>query len=459
MRAAAALTAGLLLAGCSSPLRERGFDAWVDADPGAWSAPASPTTHRLGDLRPAGDAGPVPADVDALVALALHRNPGLAAAERRVERLRTRRAQVASLEDPTLSVTPLGEMAQTAAGEVGLMAGVSQAFPFPGKLDARGDAADREAAGALADLAAQRLQVAAAVRRAWWSLAYARQAEAVVEEDAALRTRLRDSAVARYRAGDAGRADVLRAGVEVDALEQDLLGLRQQAASAAASLNQLLDRPADAELPDPPAATVAGAAGTLDGLLAAAADHPRLATLRQQIAASRDRLRLAALDRYPDFSVGVNYAEVDDEGFAPMANGRDQWSVTFGLSLPLWRGRRDAAEAEALAGIGEAAALYTDEQNRLAFAVTDALARAESRRAAVALYDEGMLPAAEEAVAASAAGYRAGRSDFIELIDNARRLTALKLLRLQAVTQLRQDLADLREAVGTPDDASPPETP
>lgn len=440
-----------LLAGCSSPLRDGGFDDWVDADPDAWSAPGSPTTHRLDDLRPEEPAGAVPADVERLVEWALRRNPAIAAAERRVERLRTRRPQVESLEDPMLTVSPVGDMAQTAAGEVGLMAGLSQKFPFPGKLEARGDAADRAAAAALADLADRRLQVAAAVRRAWWSLAYARQAVGVVNDDVQLRERLRDSAAARYRAGAAERADVLRAGVEVDALRQDLLELRQQDRTAAASLNRLLDRPADAALPDPPAATLTDAVGTLDGLLASAADHPRLASLKQDIAAARDRLRLAKLDRYPDLTVGVNFADVDDEGLAPAATGEDQLYLNLGINLPLWQDRRDAAEAEALAGLGEAAAMYTDEQNRLAFAVTDALARVGQRRDAVALYDADMVPAAEEAVASSAAGYRSGQTDFIALIDNARRLTTLKLMRLRAVTQLQQDLADLREAVGTPD--------
>ncbi len=459
MRATTATLSALLLAGCSSPLRDGGFESWVDADPEAWSAPGSPAEHRLGDLRPEDADGSVPADVEQLVALALRRNPALAAAQRRVERLRARRPQVESLEDPMLTLAPVGDMAQTAAGEVGFMAGLSQKFPFPGKLEARGDAADRAAEAAEADLADRRLQVAAAVRRAWWSLAYARQAVGVVNEDVQLRERLRDSAAARYRAGSAERADVLRAQVEVDALFQDLLELRQQGETATASLNRLLDRATDAQLPDPPEATLEDSSGTLDELLAAAADHPRLASLRQQIAASRDRLRLAKLERYPDLTVGVQFADVDDEGLAPAATGDDQLYLTLGINLPLWQERRDGAEAEALAGLGEAAAMFTDEQNRLAFAVTDALARVGQRREAVALYDADMVPDAEEAVASSAAGYRSGQVDFIALIDNARRLTTLKLMRLRAVTRLQQDLADLREAVGTPDTPAPTPNP
>lgn len=458
-RATAPVLIALTLAGCSSPLRDGGFDSWVDADPEAWSAPGSPAEHRLGDLRPEDADGSVPADVEQLVALALRRNPALAAAQRRVERLRARRPQVESLEDPMLTLAPVGDMAQTAAGEVGFMAGLSQKFPFPGKLEARGDAADRAAEAAEADLADRRLQVAAAVRRAWWSLAYARQAVGVVNEDVQLRERLRDSAAARYRAGSAERADVLRAQVEVDALFQDLLELRQQGETATASLNRLLDRATDTQLPDPPEATLEDSSGTLDELLVAAADHPRLASLRQQIAASRDRIRLANLERYPDLTVGVQFAGVDDEGVAPAATGDDQLFLTLGINLPLWQERRDGAEAEALAGLGEAAAMFTDEQNRLAFAVTDALARVAQRREAVALYDADMVPAAEEAVASAAAGYRSGQVDFIALIDNARRLTTLKLMRLRAITRLQQDLADLREAVGTPDTPSPTPNP
>ncbi|MDH3584347.1 MAG: hypothetical protein OER86_09045, partial [Phycisphaerae bacterium] len=101
-----------------------------------------PTTHRSAsavDL--AADGG-----LDQLLHLALGRNPDIRAARQKVARLAERVPQVTSLEDPVLQVAPFGEMAETAAGQVGVMSGLSQRIPTPGKLQARGRIAAQEVA-------------------------------------------------------------------------------------------------------------------------------------------------------------------------------------------------------------------------------------------------------------------------------------------------------------------------
>ncbi len=69
-----------------------------------------------------------------------------------------------------LNIAPVGDMAQTAAGEVQMMAGVSQRLPWPAKLEARGRVAAQAVAEAAAELQRVRLEIASDARRAYWRL-------------------------------------------------------------------------------------------------------------------------------------------------------------------------------------------------------------------------------------------------------------------------------------------------
>ncbi len=450
------------LAGCRSPLdrQPEGYRDWIERDPASWGLGGSATEHRRDTLLVAGSENQtLPADVEGWVAIALERHPGLRAARQRVNRLRERGPQVSSLEDPMLRVVPIGEQAQTAAGRVNLQTQLSQTLPFPGKLNTKAAMAERDAAAAEMELAAMRLEVAANVRRAYWSWRYAGRAVAVVRRDQELLQQFLQIAEAKYRAGTAEQRDVLRAQVELAGTEKQLLSLGQLQQSSGAMINRLLNRPIDASLPKAePAADLSDLPeieADLDRLLMAAARHPKLAALREQAAGYREQRRLANLDRYPDLTLSLNYNEVDDDGLALAANGDDQWFIGFGFNLPLWQGKRDAAEREALAGLYETAASLADQQNQLAFEVRDALTRVVTQRQTLELFERRMLPDAEQAVAAVESSYRAGSADFLTLIDNWRRLTGLRLTYEQAATQLQKDLADLRLATGWSGPASP----
>ncbi len=126
------LCAALAMGGCGY----RGpFADWIDDEravaenSGAWSQQnhnAAAGARRQAVVVP-DDAGP-----EDYVRLALQRNPSIHAAEQRIHRVANRIPQVTSLDDPMVMVAPFGEMAETAAGQVGLMTGVSQKLAFPG---------------------------------------------------------------------------------------------------------------------------------------------------------------------------------------------------------------------------------------------------------------------------------------------------------------------------------------
>ena len=445
------------VSGCTSPLAA---PAWLDgemadrADAARLRAGEETGLAAAGGLR---DIQPPDPTLGArgYVEAAVRSNPRLRAARLRVRRLLARVPQVMSLDDPMLQVSPVGEMAETAAGEVQLMAGVSQKFPWPGKLEARGRIALQEAAMARADLDAARLEVTAQTLRAYWSLYAAARAIEVTRESRDLLVQLRDVAEANYRAGTAQQADVLRASVELGELDRELVTLGQTRGSAEAMLNRLLDRPVTAPLPDPPAASVQDIGERLDALLATAArSNPTLHRLREQLEGDRQRLRLARLNRLPDLTVGLQYNAVDDDGLAIRANGDDQWWLTLGVNLPIWNDKYDAARREATLGGLESLALLHAEGDRVEFEVRDAYERVRAGLGNVTLLRQRIVPEAERAVDATLSQYRGGGGDFLAVMEAWRRVLRLRQMLYGQEAMAEQAAADLRRAVG---DAAEPQ--
>ena len=393
----------------------------------------------------------------AYVALALKQNPAIQAARRRIRRMAARVPQATSLQDPMLQIAPFGEMAETAAGQTAVMAGVSQTLPLPAKLRTRGRIATRDVAMARQRLRQTRRRIARDVRRAYWRYYLATRSIDITRQHRAVLRRFHETVKAKYRAGTTAQADVLRAATELSRIEQKLTTLRQRRESAGAMLNRLMDRPGRRALPEPKQLTFRETTWRLNELLQRAAGrHPELKRLRESISKYRQRRRLANLNRWPDLTLSAQYNVVDDDGLSPVANGEDQWWFGLGFNIPLWQSKRDAAEREAQQGIFEALAQLNDAHNTVAFRVRDALARFQSQQEQVALFQRTILPQARQTLRASLSEYRAGRTDFLDVIEHWRRRLQLELAHHKALAQLEQDFADLKAQVGPGLDRHPP---
>lgn len=445
--------AGLGLSACSSSPFDSSYSDLAERDLGHLEPNERAVLERAERNGKRPDASrPEPLEAvtaDDFVRLALERNPSLHAAKQRVLRLEERIPQVTSFDDPMLMVAPVGDMAETAAGQVQVMTGVSQKLPFPGKLDAKGRVASQNVAIAEQELEGVRLLVIADTRRAYWGLYYAVRAIEVTRQNRVLLSQLREVAQAKYRAGTATQQAVLRASVELNNLENELITLEQRRSTTAGMLNMLIDRPVTAPMADPARVELVSFDGRLDDLLASAErTNPSIRAVREQIELFHEQRKLARLGRYPDLTVSLSYNLVDDSGLSPVANGRDQWWLGFGVNLPIWQDRLDAAEREATRGILESASTLAGEQNRVAFRVQDAFIKVETQQRQSVLLRDVIIPEATMTVEASLSGYRAGEVDFLTLIDNWRKLLDFQLMYQASLSELERSFAELQQAVG-----------
>ncbi len=383
------------------------------------------------------------------VRMVLERNPALQAARYGVERAEARIPQVTALDDPMLEVAPLGDMAETAAGMVGVMTGVSQKLPFPGKLRHSGLAAEQETGVAKSELEMTRLNLINETRRAYWSYYYTTRAMELTAESRELLAEFQQIAESQYRVGLANQQDVLRASVELSSLDNELITWEQQQTTAAAMLNSLLARPVTAALPKPPGADSEQITLKLNWLLAQAEQaNPELQRIRQQIAAEQEKLEVARLQRWPDLTVSYNYSFVEEEGMAPSPSGKDQWWIGFGVNVPVWSRKYDAAEREARAGIHQGSAELQDARNRLAFRVQDAYVRLDTQQRLVTLLHDVSIPQAQQTLEVSTSSYSSGKVDFLTLVSNWRQVLDFKLAYQQSLAELERSFAELQQTVG-----------
>ncbi|MDX1564297.1 MAG: TolC family protein, partial [Phycisphaeraceae bacterium] len=265
-------------------------------------------------LRPRAETGSPPAlfqsaqDPEPYIRKVLRDNPALRSARRRIERLAARVPQAEGLDDPMLQVAPVGRMAETAAGEVGWMSSISQRLPHPDKLRGRSRVAAQKMAVAVAEWHRQRLSVIAETRRAYWSLYYIARAIEVNRTNQDLLEQFHQIASAQLRAGMADQQDVLRASVELNHLKNERTVLDQRRTSTVAMLNMLMDQPADTPLPSPKPIKLQALGLEVQQLLDRAARHnPEIRKAEARLAAFRERVELARLNRTPDLTVSANY--------------------------------------------------------------------------------------------------------------------------------------------------------
>jgi outer membrane protein, heavy metal efflux system len=365
---------------------------------------------------PAADAeaaGPAP-PVETLVAAALERSPVLVVVRERLATAREAVSPAGALPNPSLEL-----MLQDASfpkytvgtAEMSMIGPeVRQALPFPGKREARRDAARAEAAIRVDELDQVRRQLVAEVRSLYGKLYALDQERTALSAARELLDMLAATAATRYSVGQVEQEAVIKAQLEVSRLEERSDDLDAERAKLVAALNRVLDQPG---------ATPLGRVTALppvdvparpweDTVLASAAE---VAVRRAAVTAAERRLSLARLDLKPDFTTGA--AVGLRGGFDPVV------TLRFGIELPFWRREKQqpmirGAEHElamAQAELRDAEAAVRAEAARLA-------AEWQRSEKQIQRYQQAIVPQTSAAIDTARASYLAGRGDFLTVVDD-----------------------------------------
>jgi outer membrane protein TolC len=166
-------------------------------------------------------------------------------------------------------------------------------------------------------------------------------------------------------------------------------------------------------------------------------------------------VELAKKDFWPDVTLSAGFINVGGrndlpgEAFPPPDNGKNAFSLSIGINLPIWRDKYNAGVLEATENAIAERHQYVAIRNEMEFSIRDQVVRLETLWDQLELYEQVLIPQAEEALRSSESAYETGQLSVLELLDSERFLLRARLIRARYNTDYLRALTGLEQAVGT----------
>ncbi len=394
--------------------------------------------------------------VDMAVDAAMSNNPGLAEMQFRYEAMSEIPSQVGTLPDPVLSLgavnLPLDTFNRGQEAMTQMQIGFSQVIPFPGKLGLLEEAAEFEARAANFSVEEMRLKLIDQVVNKWWQVYYLDRALDTIESNQLLLEQFIEIARTKYETGAGLQQDVLLAQLEQSKLIDQQIQVESLRRTQSIRLNVLMDRAPLSVVVLPQSAS-----DTMPDILAedelyqlAQMSHPRLKNLEQKVAAADSRLDLARRDYYPDFSVGATYGNRTGMNSPLVGGGRsDLLSLMVGIKIPLYIGKKQSrAVNQRTYEVQRQRYALIDEKNQVMADISSAVTDYQRAQAQLSLFEDGIVPQAQQTVQSMLAGYQVSEVDFLNLVRSQVTLFNYELQYWKALTEARQALSSLEASVG-----------
>jgi cobalt-zinc-cadmium efflux system outer membrane protein len=397
------------------------------------------------------------AQLDQFVKDALDRNPGLRQSFARYQASLQQIPQVRSLPDPMLALTQYLRDPETRVGPQTTSLILSQQFPWFGKLSDKEKIAAKEAAVAQEQYEAQKDEAVRRVKIAYYELAYIDRALAITEEDLSLLQHYEILAQARYTQGIGLQQAVVKLQAEITRDQNRLDALRSRRVDAEASLNSLIDRAPDTPIPNIPPLEKPNPEISVARLYKIGRDHrPEVQAAFLQIEKDEERIQLARKSYWPDFTIGAGFTNVlqrsDPAGILspPDQNGKNIYSVTVGINIPIRRRKYDAAVMEATEDKIGSREGYRNIVNNVEASVRAVGFRIQTLGEQISLFEGTLLPQAEQAMQSTEAAYSTGSLGVLDLLDSERVLLDVRLGLAQLNSDYLKELAEMERAIGAP---------
>lgn len=392
-----------------------------------------------------------------LQGMAMHANPQIRIAVRRVSVAEVRQPGAGAIDDPMFMYrdwgTPLKQPWNLNQAQNMFM--YTQALPGPGKRALRSEIAGQEIEAAKVELDALRRDVSLRVSRAVYDLLLNRDEMRIHDEQFAIARQALETARIKYTAGRVPQQDVLKAQVAITRLVEHLNMLAGDGELARATLNSLIGHDPAEPLSIIGEYSLPVRLPTLSDLESIASEHrPELALYSKLIEQSEARARLAQKTYTPDYTVSG--------GYMLMPTGstyRNTYMAEFSVNLPWLNRRKHNAEInEAQAVTLEEHAEYDNQQAMVFLEIQEALIKARTAYRNLLLYRDTLKPQAESTLKATTAAYKSDRADFLNVLDAQNVTLDVQSSYFKYAAELESRLADLERAVGAsiPRESNPP---
>jgi outer membrane protein TolC len=390
-------------------------------------------------------------NLNSLVAVALSSNPRLAQMQQEAAAAWDRVRYIDELPDPEVGAMGVAPPMEYADGRQVAVVSFRQSIPWLKRLDAREQQACFQAWALDSAWQAERLRTVSDVKVAYYRLYALEQQQRINRDNRQLIELLTKIATDRVAAQSATEGDVLLGTLELSRLEEQRYGLDERRTTLRASINRLLNRPAETPVNVPGELTLPEPAWTLDTLRQIAwTRQPDIAAAQLRSQAASWGIRVAELERRPDVTLNLDWMvmrPMQDPG-QPAFGGRDSVFVGAMVNVPLWHEKYNAMRDEAVRESMASQFSVQDVQRQYEAMLAELLEQARAAARTAALYDSTMLTQARQTFEADQRAYVGpGTVEFDRVIEDFRTVLTLEEGYHRAMSEWAIALARIEQAI------------
>jgi outer membrane protein TolC len=391
-----------------------------------------------------------PAKLADLLSEAERNNPQIQAAKQEWQSLQHVPTQVATLPDPQVALQqvnvgsprPFAGFTNSDFAYIGL--GISQDFPYPGKLKLRRELANKDADVAEQKVQAMRQAILADLKMAYFRIAFLTKQSVILEGDRELLDRMEQAAEVRYRSGMGNQQEVLQAQLEQTKLLREVTANRLEAGKLQADMKRLLGRSQNS--PNVVTEEIGESAVTrnFDELLSAAQmNNSQIAGAQKTVDRQYVAIEIAKKDFYPDFNAQFMWQRTDPSQY------RAYYQFTIGARIPIYRKKKLQPElAQAEIDKSRAQSELEAQSQEVSSVLQQEYVAAEKSAELLKIYRDGLLPQAKAELQAGFAAYQSNRQDFQALLTSFLDVLKLDEEYWQTLSEHETALGQMEELTG-----------
>lgn len=353
--------------------------------------------------------------------------------------------QMTALPDPMLSYSISQKKENTI--------GISQNFPWFGKLNLSGKMAFESAKMMEQKYLSEKLELFYNVKKNYYEYYYLLRAIGIMKENISLLKDIEKTALAEYTVSQSEYTDVIKIQIEIAKLEDQLRSMEEMKGPIKGRLLAELNLKTDVDLKFPEVIEHKEKNLSLDELSTTLKENnPLLKEIESEKQKDKYAIALAKKNYYPDVMLGLEYMKSFDQDTS-MSEPEDDSSdkpltAMVSINLPIHFSKYRAQEKEMVLRYNSAVQSQLGKENNLISDLKTALFMYKDSNRKIKLYRDVLIPKMKQNISVAQNSLSTGKIILMEIIDNQRMLLEFQDGYERAVADNFQALAEIEMIIG-----------
>ena len=391
--------------------------------------------------------------LNSLINKAIELNPKLKMLEAKKNSAEKKVSINSNLPDPNLTLgimsLPTNTFSFTQEAMTAKVIGLSQAVPFPGKLNKMAEVFNKDVEITKEELNDSRNEIINNVKQAYYDLNYIREALKISGHSKENLERIVSVVRTKYMVSEATQQNLIQADVELSKISDKIAELKGSERTNVSILNSYVLQDPETPIETEEISELDSTDLNIENLInTAKQNRPFLKGIQLEKNKSLIMENLAEYEYYPNFIFTVQYSQRDRIAETNMPLN-DFISFLVGLNIPINYGGKKSAKIEESQIMQR---MYDDEYDNaiqlLIKSFSEGLSKLKELKERERLNRDGLLPQAKLLLKSAMANYQVGKTDFINVLDAQNKVYEAETNLYKIKIQYYKELAKLEFLCG-----------